>query len=128
MRLLFAAVLSLLSPAAAQANAPTAPARDCFVSSHWRGWSAPGDGDVLYLRVGLHEIYRAELTPHSNVHRLGGRFLVNKVRGSSLICSPLDLDLTLTDEHGFGQPLIVRALRRLTPAEIAAIPPADMPY
>ena len=125
MRVLLAVVLALLLPAAA--GAAPASTRDCFLSSNWRGWSGPRDGDVLYLRVRGNDIYRVGLTPGSHVHRYAGDFLVNQVRGSSWICSALDLDLALMDYNGFSRPVIAADLRRLTPEEAAAIPHEDMP-
>ncbi len=127
MRLLFALLLSLTAPAAAHASPEPTPARNCFASSNWQGWSAPGDGDVLYLRVGLDEFYRVELTPGTHVRKSGDRFLVNELHGTGMICSPLDLNLTLSDQLGFRQPLIATALRKLTAEEIAAIPEGDLP-
>jgi hypothetical protein len=50
-----------------------------------------------------------------------GVHLVFKGRGSS-ICGPLDLDLAVSDGHGFNTPLIARSLTKLTPEEVAAIP------
>jgi hypothetical protein len=126
MRLLCAAVLALLLPAAASA-APE-PTRDCFLSINWQGWSAPRDADVLYLRVRPNDIYRVQLTPGAHVRRYPGEFLVNQVRGSNWICSALDLDLAISDNNGFSRPLIATGLRKLTPEEVAAIPPDDMPY
>ncbi|MBS0384168.1 MAG: hypothetical protein JSS00_02325 [Proteobacteria bacterium] len=128
MRWLCAVVLTLLLPAAANAATAQAPARDCFISSNWRGWSASRQADVLYLRVLGNDIYRVELTPGSHVRRYGGEFLVNQIRGSSWICSALDLDLALSDYNGFSRPLIATDLRRLTPEEVAAIPREDLPY
>jgi hypothetical protein len=52
---------------------------------------------------------------------------VSRIRGSNWICSPLDLDLTLSDHLGFREPLIARSLRKLTPEEVAAIPRKDLP-
>jgi len=129
MRLLCAAILALLLPAAA-ASAATEPAqsRDCFLSANWEGWSAPHNGNVLYLRVRPNDIYRVELTAGARVHRYGGDFLVNRIRGSNWICSALDLDLRLSDPHGISRPLIATSLRKLTPEEAAAIPREDMPY
>ena len=111
------------------ASAATGPksGKDCFLSNRWEGWSAPGGADVLYLRVNTRDIYRVDLTPGTSVHKDPGRFLVNRVRGSSWICSPLDLDLTLSDRNGFRQGLIARGLRKLTPQEVAAIPRKDRP-
>jgi hypothetical protein len=118
---------AMLVATAAGAAPDQARGNACFASNTWQGWSAPGNGDVLYLRVGLRDIYRVELTPGTHVRRDGDRFLVNRVRGSNWICSPLDLDLTLSDHHGFQEPLIARSLRKLTPAEVAAIPRKDLP-
>ena len=99
----------------------------CFLSNSWDGWTAPGDGDFLYLRVKPNDIYRVDLTPGTHARKDPDRFLVNQVRGSNWICSPLDLDLTLSDQTGFREPLIARSLRKLTPAEVAAIPRKDLP-
>ena len=46
---------------------------------------------------------------------------------SNWICSSLDLDLTLSDNLGFRQPLIATSMRKLTPTEIAAIPRKELP-
>ncbi len=122
------ALAAAMLVATAAGAAPDQPRRNaCFASNTWQGWSAPGNGDVLYLRVGLRDIYRVELTPGTHVRKDGDRFLVNRVRGSNWICSPLDLDLTLSDHQGFREPLIARSLRKLTPAEVAAIPRKDLP-
>ena len=128
MRLLYAAVLALLLPAAASAAPEQAPARDCFLSRNWQGWSAPRDSNVLYLRVRPNDIYRVELSPGVRIRRYGGEFLVNQVRGSGWICSALDLDLALSDYNGFSRPLIATDLRKLTPEEAAALPREDVPY
>jgi hypothetical protein len=130
-------VLALGAAALMAAGAPTvaaaaaapggATARPCFLSLDWEGWSASADGDALYLRVRMHDIYRVELTPGSHVHKRSDEFLLNRVRGSSWICSPLDLDLMLSDHQGFRQPLIARSLRKLTPEEVAAIPHKELP-
>ncbi len=128
MRFICAAVLGLLLPAVAHAADAPAPARDCFISSSWHGWSAAREGDALYLRVHGDEIYRVDLTPGVHVHRYGGDYLVSQIRGSSWICSALDLDLALTDYDGFSRALVATNLRKLTPEEAAAIPREDRPY
>jgi hypothetical protein len=61
------------------------------------------------------------------VRKDADRFLINRVRGSSWICSPIDLDLTLSDHNGFKEPIFVKGLRKLTPAEVAAIPAKEKP-
>ena len=124
--LLLSAALGVAALAAGPADA-TAKHDACFLSNQWHGWSASHDGDALYLGVGLHDVYRIELTPGSHVRKSPGEFLINKVRGSSWICSPLDLDLTISDHHGFREPLIARSIRQLTQAEVAALPTAELP-
>jgi hypothetical protein len=127
MRLLLAVVLSLLLPAIAGAAPEQAAGRDCFLSRNWRGWSAAREESALYLRMVDGDIYRVELTG-SRVRRYAGEFLVNQVRASTWICSALDLDLALSDYNGFSRPLFPIALRKLSPEEVAAIPPGDMPH
>jgi hypothetical protein len=122
------ALLAAAVSSTAAVGAPgAAPERACFLSNSWDGWSAPGDGDFLYLRIHMHDIYRVDLTPGTRVHKDADRFLVSRIRGSNWICSHLDLDLTLSDHLGFREPLIARSLRKLTPSEVAAIPPKDLP-
>jgi hypothetical protein len=53
--------------------------------------------------------------------------LVSRLRGSSSICTPQDLQLELTDNQTFREGLIVKAISKLTPDEAAAIPPKDRP-
>ena len=125
--LLFAVLLGLAAPSAAGAAPDSHANLNCFSSTQWHGWSAPGDGDFLYLRVGMNDIYRVQLSPGSHVRRSGDRFLISRPRGSDWVCSPLDLDLSLSDQLGFREPLIAEDLRKLTPVEVAAIPRHDLP-
>jgi hypothetical protein len=128
MRVLLAAVLSLLLlPAAASAAPEEAAGRDCFLSANWRGWSVASEGDALYLRMQGDDVFRVQLTPGTRVRRHAGEFLVNRVRGSNWICSALDLDLAIADGNGFARPLIAVGLRKLSPEEVAAIAPEDRP-
>jgi hypothetical protein len=113
--------------AATPATPEPPPGRACFLSNNWDGWNAAAGGDVIYLRVRINDVYKVELTPGSHVRKDADKFLINRIRGSSWICSPMDLDLALSDHHGFRQGLIARSLRKLTPAEIAAIPRKELP-
>ena len=107
---------------AAPETQPVSKGSGCFATNQWRGWSASPSGDTLYLRINLNDVYQVDLTPGSRVRHTAGYFLVNEVRGSNWICSALDLDLEVSDHLGFRQPLIARSMRKLTPAEVAAIP------
>ena len=54
--------------------------------------------------------------------RLVAVHLVSIVRGSNSICTANDLDLKISDDHGFTQPLIAKSITKLTPEQVAAIP------
>ena len=101
--------------------------RACFLSNNWESWKVAPGGDALYLRIRLNNYFRVGLTPGTRAVRTPGSFLINRVRGSNWICSPLDLDLTISDTTGIRQPLIARSLHQLTPEEVAAIPRKDLP-
>jgi hypothetical protein len=77
---------------------------------------------VIYLGVNMHDVYRVDLSAGSPLLSAPNMHLVSIVRGSSSICTALDLDLKLSDDNGFTQPLIARTLTKLTPEQIAAIP------
>ena len=120
-----AAAAALAFTSAAQASPESKPATKgsgCFASNQWKSWTAGPGGDTLYLRVNLKDVYQVDLTKGSRARKSPGYFLVNQVRGSNWICSALDLDLTISDDLGFRQPLIARSMRKLSPEEVAAIP------
>ena len=109
------------SPAVADAKHP------CFFISQWQGWHATND-HTIFIRVNLKDIYRLDLSAGSQELTWPGTYhLVNVVRGSSSICTPLDFQLSLSDGHGFQQFLIVSNVTKLTPEEIAAMPKKDLP-
>jgi hypothetical protein len=122
--------LLALGAAAASAETPKAkPAdqgRSCFFVTEWRGWKAPSP-DVLYLGVNLHDVYKVQLSAPSPELQWPDAHLVSIVRGSSTICDALDLDLKVSDGHGFRAPLIAKSMVKLTPEEVAAIPPKFRP-
>jgi hypothetical protein len=109
----------------AAADTPTrAP---CFFISQWQGWKAASP-NVIYLRVNMRDIYRVDLSAGSQQLMWPGSYhLITRVQGSSSICGPLDLQLSLSDGHGFKQPLIATGLTKLTPDEVAALPAKDRP-
>lgn len=124
--LIAASVAVSAIPVMAQASPPADKGRDCFYSTQWRGWSSPSH-DVLLLRVNNREVYRVDLAPGPHSLRAPGAFLINRVRGSNMICSALDLDLAVSEGYGFQSPIIARQLTKLTPAEVAEIPKRYLP-
>ena len=123
-----ALALSALGLGALPATAaPESASHPCFFINQWESWKASGP-DTIYLRVNLRDIYRADLSAGSAQLTWPGEYhLVSKVEGSSSICTALDLQLAVSDGHGYYQPLIVRSLVKLTPEEVAALPRKDLP-
>jgi hypothetical protein len=96
--------------------------QSCFLSSDWNGWKSP-DPKTIYLRVGVNRIFRLDLANPSYSLSDPSVHLVSEVRGSSWICSPLDLQLKVSDTQGvLREPLFVKNITELTPAEAKAIP------
>jgi hypothetical protein len=112
---------------AGSAVAADSPGGSCFLSRDWEGWKSPSP-NVIYVKVGASRVYEFDLSSGSNQLQESDVHLVSEIRGSDWICSPLDLDLQLKDDHGvFVEPLIVKSITRLTPEQIAAIPPKFRP-
>lgn len=110
-----------LAAASGQAHDPRSGDR-CFLATDWEGWRSPSPS-VIYLRVRIADVYRLELSSGSWQLQDSDVHLISRIRGSEWICSPLDLDLELADDHGVvREPLIVKSIERLTPEEVNAIP------
>jgi hypothetical protein len=124
--LLAAAAPALADAPAAGADAAPKPARACFYLSDWSNWKAP-DNKTLYLKVRNRDVYRVDLSHGGGMLTSPGVHLVSVVRGSDQICAPLDLDLRVSDGFGFAMPIMAKAITKLTPEEIAAIPKKDRP-
>jgi hypothetical protein len=125
--LLCGALATAFAGAASAATAPAAtPKRTCFFSRNWESWRAP-DKDTIYLRVSFKEYYRVDLSSGSDLLTWPDSHIVSQIRGTDMICSPIDLDLSVSDGHGFHEFLIAKAITRLTPEEVAAIPKKYLP-
>jgi len=124
--LLAAAALGLAGVAHADAPAATKPRSSCFYSRDWSNWRAP-DKDTIYLRVNVRDIYKIDLSAGgSQLLTWPDSHLINEIRGVDSVCSPIDLDLKVASD-GIVIPLFVKAITRLTPDEVAAIPKKDLP-
>jgi hypothetical protein len=125
--LLMAAAVGLALAGAARADAPAAkPRSPCFFSRDWSNWRAP-DKDTIYLRVNVRDIYKIDLSAGgSQLLTWPDSHLINEMRGTDSVCSPIDLDLKVASD-GIVIPLFVKAITRLTPEQVAAIPKKDLP-
>jgi len=127
--LIAAALLGLAVTAAHASPTPgaTAPTRSCFFINDWQGWKSPSP-NILYLKVNMHDVYRVDLSAGSSQLQWPDVHLVSIVRGGgNSVCDALDLDLSVSDGHGFREPLIAKSITKLTPEEVAAIPPKFRP-
>ena len=123
-------VLATASPLTplAEPSAPPAPdaaRQSCFYARNISNYTAASDR-VVYLRVGVGEIYRLDLMtdcPELSFRQDIG--FERADRGSS-ICSAIDLTITYR-QNGARRICPVREMRKLGPEEIAALPKRDRP-
>jgi len=131
-RLIVLASVAVLSATAAPALAadPAKPAGNtqCFRVSQIQNHTK-GDAKTLYLSV----------KPKKAVYRLGmsgsclagvnssDPLVLETVGGSDLVCRPLDLDLKVRLGPGGLTPCIIKDITRLTPDQVAALPPKVRP-
>lgn len=113
---------------AAAVPAQAAGPGQCFRLSQMRGWKPTPDARGMYFRVGMRDVYLAELQGACPMLRSPGAHLVNKVT-SDMICSPIEFDLRVSDNTpGFpAMPCLVKSYRLLSPAEAMALPPKLKP-
>ena len=123
-------VLGAAPRAAAQPPAP-APARPaCFWTRSIRNFAA-NDTNSVYLRVGGNQVFQLSLFANcinvNWVHRMGLR---TRGGGNSNICEGPNpgLDVVIHDVGVAGNGRCpVTGVRRLTPEEVAALPPQARP-
>ena len=113
------------SPAAAPPPSPR-PAPACFYSSDWNSWTAP-NAHTLYIRVGVRRIYRLDFDYACTSMTEPNARLITHVHGSNSICSPIDIDLKVSNGDGFAEPCIVSKMTQLSDVEAAALPKDQRP-
>ena len=113
---------ALLGPPSAHAGpAASGPAR-CFYSRDWSGWTVTPDARSMYIRVGVRDVYRLDFATICSAAQGVGAHLVTRIRGSSLVCNPIDLDLKVADGNGFATACLVNRITPLSAEEAAALP------
>lgn len=117
------------APTMDKSSAPTTPAasaKRCFRLHDWNGWRTP-DGKTMYIRVGISDLWRIDMTSTCGGLRSPSSHLVTRVRHGDLVCDALDLDLSVQDSNGFTEPCLIQSIRPLTDAETKAIDSKDRP-
>lgn len=121
------APVAAVAPAPADAFVPgqLAPGQ-CFRTRDIRNHTV-GDDHTLYLDVSGRDVYRVEMRASCLAGATSSDPLVmRQPPGSPIVCRPIDLDI-LVDRGGFTSPCIVGGIDRLTPEQVAALPPRIRP-
>jgi hypothetical protein len=118
----------MLTGDALAADAGKAPAEQCFRSGQYQGFHALNDHTMI-VRVNVNDFYRIEMSGTCPELTQPDAILITEMRGSDMICGPLDWDLKVGEPGpgGFAVPCIVKSQTKLTPAEVAALPKKDKP-
>ncbi|CAN7400988.1 DUF6491 family protein [Phenylobacterium sp. LjRoot225] len=118
-----------LAPIAA-ADPPLADG--CFRTREINGHQV-ADDHTLYIRVANRDVYRLEMAGSCLAGASSSDPLVmREPPGVPYACRPIDLDISIA-RGGLGMggvtptPCIVQSMTRLTPAEVAALPPRLRP-
>jgi hypothetical protein len=118
------AALSVL-PVAANAQPARASSNQCFLTRNIDGFNAP-DSHTVYVRVGVNQFYRLDLM--TDCLELPFRLSIGleTTPGEAWVCSPLDATV-IYHTGGIPQRCPVKAIHKLTPEELAALPKRDRP-
>ena len=120
------AAVACLAAGAAQAadTAKPKPHRACFWTRDVNSWSA-ADDHTVYIKVGVKDVYRLDLMGACPDIDWSWKMGLES-HGSSSICSALDATIIAKSPIG-PQRCPVREVTKLTPQEIAALPPKHRP-
>jgi len=94
----------------------------CFHLSHLDNSRMAENNQVMYLRVYGNQYFRMDFTGSCN--RSGNEPLVLRPVNDDLICRAIDVNVSV---RGTREGCIPTNLTRLTPDQVAAIPPQDRP-
>jgi hypothetical protein len=124
-----AGLLSLsVGPQVAAAKSPveagSKPQRQCFFNQQVNGFTARDD-KIVNVRVGVKDVYQLEML--GRCHDINWAEKIALVsRGGSTICTGLDAEIVSPSAIG-PQRCPVSNIRKLTPAEIDALPKRSRP-
>lgn len=122
-RILFALALAAAAiPAQAAFAATTGNQSTCIDMRRQASWKA-ADEKTLYIVQNKSSVYAVEFA--NGCPRMDSpfaKFIDVQRSGSSWICTPIDLDIRVSETPGFSTACLATGIRQLTPAEIAALP------
>lgn len=112
---------------APEAGPPTKPAGHCFSPQQFDGWRA-ADPQTVYIRADVNRYYRVDLARECSMLASWDARLILNVTGGSVICSAADMVMKVSEPFvPIPEPCFVKNMTELSPAEVAAIPPAQRP-
>jgi hypothetical protein len=128
MKIALAALMVLTAAGPALARSPVEPQqkpqRQCFWTRNVNSFAAVNE-NVVNVRVGVRDYYQFEMFGRCpDVDWANRVALVSK--GSSTICTGMDAEIITQTPIG-PQRCPVRNIHKLTPAEVAALPPRARP-
>jgi hypothetical protein len=113
-----------VSPLAATDPKP-APQRSCFYARNIENYAIASDR-LVYLRVSAADIYRLDLMSDCPELSFRESIRITHSGASDLVCNPIDLTIRFR-QIGARRVCPVSEMRKLTPAEVAALPKRDRP-
>jgi hypothetical protein len=121
--LLACAVMAVVGSAPAAAKSPlepgAKPARQCFWNRQVNNF-ASNDDRIVNVRVGVKDIYQFEMFGRCDEVNWANHIAIVS-RGSDYICTGMDAEIVAPSSLGPHR-CAVRAIRKLSPAEVAALP------
>ena len=121
-----AALFSTTTAIEAQPRPPASAPPRCFSAHDWAGSRSTNDHS-MYIRVRGRDIYRIDFVGGCPGVSWPGNHIVSVFRGGDEVCSPLDLDLKVSDGHGIASACIVSRITPIPYAEVAAMPRKLLP-
>ncbi|MGC1305422.1 MAG: DUF6491 family protein [Caulobacteraceae bacterium] len=122
-----AAAACMAAPAASASDPPGA--NQCFYVNQIRGNSALDQRTVLF-RVNVKDVYRLDFAQTCPALSYPNpKLIITPFGGIGLVCHAIDLDVKVGEQSpgSFPMACITKSLRKLTPAEVAAIPKKKLP-
>lgn len=114
-------------PALAADQAKPQTGSQCFRMSQIRGHTK-ADNQTLYFSVGLRDVYRLDMSGACLAGTTSSDPLIMEtIGGTDLICRPIDLSLKVKLGNVGASPCIIKEITKLTPDQIAALPPKVKP-
>lgn len=120
------------APNAAAPTGTTTPAsagaggRACFWASQVNSWTSSEDEETAYLKVGVKDVYKVELFGRCMDLDTAQTIGLQSRSGGDSVCDGSDVVLIVGSSLGPQRCLVTR-MSKLTPEEIAALPPKLKP-